>query len=138
MSNSQYILFVHSPHDSELCMFDAGNQPNNQSLHIVSDGFQLSSREKRNTLRKEIHRHRVVYGTAINTSWGKSLGKHKPTSPNCDLFLYHAPHHALVGKVKHHLKGKGLDIDGIRIDVTSNSLAQFKSFRLIAPIAMED
>ena len=40
--------------------------------------------------------------------------------------------------MKHHLKGNGLDIDGIRIDVTSNALAQLKSFRLIAPIAMED
>ena len=69
-------LFVHSPHDSEVCMFDAGNKPNNQSLHINSDGFQLSSRLKRNTRRKELHRCRVVYGTANNTSWEKSLGKH--------------------------------------------------------------
>ena len=133
-------LVVHSPHDSEFCMFDAGSQPNNQSLHIDSDGFQLSSREKRNTRRKEIHHCRVVYGTANYTSWEKSPGKHKPTSPNCDFFISHAnilyiPHHTLVGKVKHHLKGKGLDIDGIQIDVASNSLTKVISSALIA---MED
>ena len=59
---------MHSHHDGEFCMFDAGNQPNNQSLHNDSDGFQLSSREKRNTRRKEIHRHRVGYGTDNTTS----------------------------------------------------------------------
>ena len=68
----------------------------------------------------------------------KSPEKHKPTSPNSNLFLYHAPHHTLAGKVKHHLKGKGLAIVGIRIDVASNALATFKSFRLIVSIAMED
>ena len=74
-----------------------------------------------NCRRKEMHCRIVVYGTANNTSWGKSPGRHKPTSPNCDLFIYHAHHHTLVGKVKHHLKGTALDIDGIRIDVASNA-----------------
>ena len=74
------------------------------------------------------NRRRVVYGTANNISWEKSPEKHKPTSPNSNLFLYHAPHHILAGKVKHHLKGKGLAIVGIRIDVASNALAKLNHF----------
>ena len=51
----------------------------------------------------------------------------------CDLFLQHCDHSTTVELVKHHLQMNNIDTSGIRVDVASKEIAEFRSFRMLAP-----
>jgi len=131
--------------DEQYCMFDGVRKYNNRGSPEVNnerssgardDNFQQPAYIERRNRKRENQRRKVVYGTAnelsVYSEGGRNFKKNK-----CDLFIYHAPHSTTVGNLKKHLEKKGFNVAHFRIDVTSNSLADFKSFRLISPINSE-
>ena len=51
----------------------------------------------------------------------------------CDLFLQHCDRSTTIELVKHHLRMNSIDTTGIRVDVASKKIAEFRSFRMFAP-----
>ena len=49
------------------------------------------------------------------------------------MFLQHCDHSTTVELVKHHLRMNSIDTTGIRVDVASKEIAEFRSFRMLAP-----
>ena len=52
-------------------------------------------------------------------------------SYNINIFVHHVAHQSTIGDLKSHLKQQGFDVENMRIDVTSNLAATYKSFRII-------
>jgi len=130
----------------QFCMFDGIDDINNlgasggggeQSTDVRDEPFNQPAYVERRNRKRENERRKVVYGTANEFSV-YSRGGRDFKNKKCDLFIYHAPHSTTVGNLKKHLEKKGFNVSNFRIDVTSNSLADFRSFRLIAPIDSEN
>ena len=83
-------------------------------------------------------RQKVVHGTADSLNCffhgGKSRTVNQQKFSKCDLFLQHCDHSTTVELVKHHLRMNIIiDTTGIRVDVASKEIAEFRSFRMLAP-----
>ena len=82
------------------------------------------------------HRHKVVRGSA------KTLGSRFVGDADkkrlCDIFDYHVSKQPTLRDLKYHLKQQNFNVDSMRIDVTSNKEATYKSFRIIAPGELRD
>ena len=64
---------------------------------------------------------------------GKSRTDNLQKFSKCDLFLQHCDHSTTVKLVKHHLRMNSYDTTGIRVDVASKEIAEFRSCRMLAP-----
>ena len=78
----------------------------------------------------ESRRNKVVRSSA-NILGSRFTGGVKVT-PLCEIFVHHVAHQSTLGDLKNHLHQQGFDVAGMRIDVTSNEAAMYKSFRIIS------
>ena len=98
---------------------------------VDSDGFQRSRHDIRRDRNQERSRRTVVYGTRRVTSrLSSGLRSSKPSV--CDLFVYHVRRDATTSDLREYLQANGIDTAGVRIDIASHKLSEYKSFRVIA------
>ena len=104
----------------EFCAFS--NYGLQQNLKTTNDGFEDNPHNKHRHRKRENRRNKVVRGSA-NILGSRFTGGVK-VNPLCDIFVHHVSNQsALVGAIgdlKNHLIQQGFDVDGMRIDVTSN------------------
>ncbi len=113
-----------APKSGAYCMFDKQG--------FDSDGFQQNKHDREREHNRERGRRRVVYGS-------KSTNDRRISDDyKCDIFVYHLPHRSTMGGLKGYLTDNGIDTNDIRIDITSHSMATYKSFRVIAPSHLHD
>ena len=99
-----------------------------------NDGFRKTPRDIKNTSKREQHRIKVVHGTK-NNSGSRFKGAQRDS---IDLFVYHVNHGATVGDLRGYLYDNGVNLNDVRIDITSHEDARLKSFRLIAPGSLKE
>ena len=117
----------------KFCAF--GSQQENQK-QVTDDGFLDNPLDKRRKRQREHHRNKVVRGSA------KTLGSRFVGGADkkrlCDIFVYHVSKQSTLRDLKYHLKQQNFNVDSMRIDITSNKEATYKSFRIIAPGELRD
>ena len=110
---------------------------NSQHSVDVPPGFTKTHATKNRDRYNEKKRQKVVHGTADSLNCffhgGKSRTDNLQKFSKCDLFLQHCDHSTTVELVKHHLRMNSIDTTGIRVDVASKEIAEFRSFRMLAP-----
>ena len=123
--------------DYKFCAFSDND---NQTAQEVGKphGYQKSKASKDMDRYKEKKRQKVVHGTADSLNCffrgGKQRSGNKHHKFNkCDLFLQHCDHSTTVELMKHHLQINSIDTSGIRVDVASKEIAEFRSLRMLAP-----
>lgn len=52
--------------------------------------------------------------------------------------MYHVKHEATTTDLRSYMCENGVDMSGVRIDITSHQLSEFRSFRVIAPSMIRD
>jgi len=72
-----------------------------------------------------------VYGTRRVAS-RLSDGLRSSKQSICDLFVYHARRDATTSDLREYMQANGIDTAGVRIDIASHKLSEYKSFRVIA------
>ena len=85
--------------------------------------------------KKEHQRQKVIRGAA------DVIGSHirgGPEYKKCDIFVCRVDQRASVADLKKHLQSRGFDPSVMRIDITSDKDAYYKSFRIIAPHHLEE
>ena len=123
--------------DYKFCAFSVNDNQTEQEVGIPH-GYQKSKASKDMDRYKEKKRQKVVHGTADSLNCffrgGKQRSGNKLHKFNkCDLFLQHCDHSTTVELVKHHLQMNNIDTSGIRVDVATKEIAEFRSFRMLAP-----
>ena len=98
---------------------------------VDSDGFQRSRSDIRRDRNQERSRRTVVYGTRRVTS-RLSDGLRSSKQSVCDLFVYHVSRDATTSDLREYMRANGIDTAGVRIDIASHKLSEYKSFRVIA------
>ena len=78
----------------------------------------------------------MIYGAS--TSLGSRFRGGPDIKDLSDIFVYHVASDVTVGDVKSHLKQEDITVQQLRIDITSNKDAIYKSFRIIAPGIYKD
>ena len=111
----------------EFCAFSGYIQ--DQDNKTTDHSFQDNSLDVRRKRQRENRRNKLVRGSA------NILGSRFTGGANekrlCDIFVHHVAHQSTIGDLKSHLKQQGFDVENMRIDVTSNVAATYKSFRII-------
>ena len=119
------------------CAFSGGLKRNSQHSDDVPPGFTKTNATKNRDRYNEKKRQKVIHGTADSLNCffrgGKSRTDNQQKFSKCDLFLQHCDHSTTVELVKHHLRMNSIDTTGIRVDVASKEIAEFRSFRMLAP-----
>ena len=119
------------------CAFSGGLKTNSQHSDDVPPGFTKTNATKNRDRYNENKRQKVIHGTADSLNCffrgGKSRTDNQQKFSKCDLFLQHCDHSTTVELVKHHLRMNSIDTTGIRVDVASKEIAEFRSFRMLAP-----
>ena len=123
--------------DYKFCAF-SDNDNLTEHADGVPAGYLKSKASKDMDRYKEKRRQKVVHGTADSLNFFFRGGKQRTGSKHhkcnkCDLFLQHCDHSTTVELVKHHLQMNSIDTSGIRVDVASKEIDEFRSFRMIAP-----
>ena len=124
-NNSVRKIDVHED-QSEFCAF-SNHQENDK---ITKDGFLQNPLDKRRSRQRENRRTKVVKGSA-NILGSRFVGGTK-RSRMCDIFVHHVAKQSTLKDLKYYLNHNGFDTDRMRIDITSNKEATYKSFRIIA------
>ena len=99
-------------------------------------GYQSNPHDRRRQRQNERRRNKVIYGTS--TSLGSRFRGGPDIKDLSDIFVYHVASDVTVGDVKSHLKQEEITVQQLRIDITSNKDAIYKSFRIIAPGIYKD
>ena len=111
----------------EFCAFSGYIQ--DQDNKTTDHSFQDNPLEVRRKRQRENRRNKLVRGSA------NILGSRFTGGANekrlCDIFVHHVALQSTIGDLKSHLKQQGFDVENMRIDVTSNVAATYKSFRII-------
>ena len=117
----------------EFCVFDSQQD---KQKEVTDDGFLDNPLDKRRQRQRENRRNKVVRGSA------KTLGSRFVGGADkkrlCDIFVYHVAKQSTLQDLKYHLKQQNFNTDSMRIDITSNKAATYKSFRIIAPLELRD
>ena len=117
----------------EFCVFDSQQD---KQKEVTDDGFLDNPLDKRRQRQRENRRNKVVRGSA------KTLGSRFVGGADkkrlCDIFVYHVAKQSTLQDLKYHLKQQNFNTDSMRIDITSNKAATYKSFRIIAPGELRD
>ena len=117
----------------EFCVFDSQQD---KQKEVTDDGFLDNPLDKRRQRQRENRRNKVVRGSA------KTLGSRFVGGDDkkrlCDIFVYHVAKQSTLQDLKYHLKQQNFNTDSMRIDITSNKAATYKSFRIIAPGELRD
>ena len=124
-NNSVRKIDVHED-QSEFCAF-SNHQENDK---ITKDGFLQNPLDKRRSRQRENRQTKVVKGSA-NILGSRFVGGTK-RSRMCDIFVHHVAKQSTLKDLKYYLNHNGFDTDRMRIDITSNKEATYKSFRIIA------
>ena len=124
-NNSVRKIDVHED-QSEFCAFSK-HQENDK---ITKDGFKQNPLDKRRYRQRENRRTKVVKGSA-NILGSRFVGGTK-RSCMCDIFVHHVAKQSTLKDLKYYLNHNGFDTLRMRIDITSNKEATYKSFRIIA------
>ena len=124
-NNSVRKIDVHED-QSEFCAFSNHQENDN----ITKDDFQQNPLDKRRSRQRENRRTKVVKGSA-NILGSRFVGGTKG-SRMCDIFVHHVAKQSTLKDLKYYLNHNGFDTDRMRIDITSNKEATYKSFRIIA------
>ena len=111
----------------EFCAFS--NYGLQQNLKTTNDGLEDNPHDKHRHRKRENRRKKVVRGSA-NILGSRFTGGVK-VNPLCDIFVHHVANLSALGDLKNHLIQQGFDVDGMRIDVTSNREAKYKSSRIL-------
>ena len=101
---------------------------------LDNDGFRKTPRDIKKSGKREQHRIKVVHDTK-NNSGSRFKGAQRDS---IDLFVYHINHSATVGDLRGYLYDNDVNLNDVRIDITSHEDARFKSFRLIAPGSLKE
>ena len=121
----------------KFCAFSGDLKINSQHSDDVPPGFTKTNATKNRDRYNEKKRQKVFHGTADSLNCffrgGKSRTDNQQKFSKCDLFLQHCDHSTTVELVKHHLRMNSIDTTGIRVDVASKEIAEFRSFRMLAP-----
>ena len=112
--------------------------PRNSHNPRSTDGFQRNKHDIRRDRTNEQRRNKVVYGTKRVGNTRLSDGVVSPKDTTCDIFVYHVKHEATTTDLRSYMCENGVDMSGVRIDITSHQLSEFKSFRVIAPSMIRD
>ena len=123
--------------DYKFCAFSDNDNQTEQEVGI-SHGYQKSKASKNMDRYKEKKRQKVVHGTPDSLNFIARAGKQRSGNIHhkfnkCNLFLQHCDHSTTVELVKHHLHMNNIDTSSIRVDVASKEIAEFRSFRMLAP-----
>ena len=136
-SAQRAIQNVSQSDEYKFCAFSGGSNTNSQHSDDVPPGFTKTHATKNRDRYNEKKRQKVVHGTADSLNCffhgGKSRTDNLQKFSKCDLFLQHCDHSTTVELVKHHLRMNSIDTTGIRVDVASKEIAEFRSFRMLAP-----
>ena len=111
----------------EFCAFSGYIQ--DQDNKTTDHSFQDNPLDVRRKRQKENRRNKLVRGSANILGSRFTGGVNKKRL--CDIFVHHVAHQSTIGDLKSHLKQQGFDVENMRIDVTSNVAATYKSFRII-------
>ena len=98
------------------------------NFYIPRD-HQHRHRKKEHQRQKVIRRAADVIGSHIRGG---------PEYKKCDIFVFRVDQRASVADLKKHLQSRGFDPSVMRIDITSDKDAYYKSFRIIAPHHLEE
>ena len=125
-NNSVRKIDVHE-NQSEFCAF-SNHQENDK---ITKDGFQQNPLDKRRYSERENRRTKLVVKGSANILGSRFAGG---TNRNrmCDIFVHHVAKQSTLKDLKHYLNHNGFATDRMRIDMTSNKEATYKTLRIIA------
>ena len=113
---------------------DFSNMQRDKSLDSDKN-FHIPRDHQHRHRKKEHQRQKVIRGAA------DVIGSHirgGPEYKKCDIFVCRVDQRASVADLKKHLQSRGFDPSVMRIDITSDKDAYYKSFRIIAPHHLEE
>ena len=109
----------------EFCVFDSQQD---KQKEVTDDGFLDNPLDKRRQRQRENRRNKIVRGSAKIISSRFVGGTDEKRL--CDIFVYHVAKQSTLQDLKYHLKQQNFNTDSMRIDITSNKAATYKSFRI--------
>ena len=96
-----------------------------------SGGYVANPLDKQRQRQYERRRNKVIHGAS--NSLGSRFRGGSEARDLSDIFVYHVASDSTVGDIKTHLKQQDIDVQQMRIDITSNKNSLYRSFRIIAP-----
>ena len=125
--HKSFCAFSGSEHKS-----DAYPQGDDESLEKQrSGGYVANPLDKQRQRQYERRRNKVIHGAS--NSLGSRFRGGSEARDLSDIFVYHVASDSTVGDIKTHLKQQDIDVQQMRIDITSNKNSLYRSFRIIAP-----